>query len=211
MAKLPSVLSSLFETSLINEINRHAECRTFETGSILIESGEQISCVPIVVKGTIKITKQDEQSEQEVFLYYLREGDSCVAAFKNQLTPTYSSIRATAEEKTTVLILKKELIADWFLQYPDWRTFVLRTYQQRFDNLLGTVSSIAFKRLDERLWEYLMEKFALVKGRCIYVRHIDIAFDLNVSREAVSRLLKRLKNSGLVLLSRNKICLANTV
>ena len=71
--------------------------------------------------------------------------------------------------------------------------------------LLKTIDSIAFQKMDERLLAYLQNKAEKLHSKILHTTHQEIAYDLNASREAVSRLLKQLENDRYVSLGRNKI------
>ena len=50
-------------------------------------------------------------------------------------------------------------------KYPTWKSFVMNTIQSRFEELLHVVDQIAFKKLDERLIDYLNEKNTYSRGK----------------------------------------------
>lgn len=81
----------------------------------------------------------------------------------------------------------------------------MQTYDFRMMELVRTIDSIAFHHMDERLLAYLDKKAQATHSKVINATHQEIAYDLNASREAVSRLLKQLENDGRVKLGRNKI------
>jgi CRP/FNR family transcriptional regulator len=91
------------------------------------------------------------------------------------------------------------------MKYRDWRSFVMNTYRMRFEELLEALDSIAFLKMDERLWKYLREKANSLDTDEIGISHQDIAYDLNSSREVISRLLKQMERKGVLKLGRNKI------
>ncbi len=79
------------------------------------------------------------------------------------------------------------------------------SYDARMMELIKTIDIIAFKKMDERLLDYLEKKSAALKTNMLSVTHQEIAYDLNASREAVSRLLKQLERDGMLKLGRNRI------
>ena len=81
----------------------------------------------------------------------------------------------------------------------------MRSFNERFLELLKSIESIAFHKLDERLISYLKEKQRLSGSRLIKVSHYVIADELATSRVVISRLLKQLENEGRILLYRNEI------
>lgn len=210
--KLPTALTSQFEPALLAELDQFASIRTVEPGDILMESGLPIRYVPIVLDGSIKILRPGtDPDEGEMLLYYLNTSDSCALSFNSLLTGQLSQIRAVVEEKAQVLMIPAEAADDWMSRYPRWRAFVFQTYQKRFDSLLETLDSVAFRQMDERLLSYLHRRTALTGSHTLYTTHEEIARDLNTSREVISRLLRQLEKQQQVRLSRNKITLNSPV
>jgi CRP/FNR family transcriptional regulator len=95
----------------------------------------------------------------------------------------------------------------WMMKYVTWKNFILQTYSNRFEELVNTIDSIAFRLMDERLEEYLTEKSKVRNSKELHITHQEISQDLHSSREAVSRLLKKLEQMGRLTLHRNKIIL----
>jgi len=94
---------------------------------------------------------------------------------------------------------------DWMNKYPTWKSFVMNTIQSRFEELLHVVDQIAFKKLDERLIDYLNEKVKVSGSTLLNLSHLEISRDLATSRVVISRLLKQLENQNKLLLYRNQI------
>ncbi len=81
----------------------------------------------------------------------------------------------------------------------------MRGFNERFIELLRSIESIAFHKLDDRLVAYLKEKKRLSGSSVIKVSHHLIADELATSRVVISRLLKQLENSRKIILYRNEI------
>ena len=71
--------------------------------------------------------------------------------------------------------------------------------------LLETIDTLAFKRVDERLLKHLQDKAKVNHDDTIQTTHQDIAYDLNTSRVVISRLLKKLENERKIKMRRNSI------
>lgn len=91
------------------------------------------------------------------------------------------------------------------LDQPALLTYMFQIYHKRFGELLDLVDAVAFKKMDDRLLQYLEKKSELTGSRSIHLTHEQIALELGTVREVVSRLLKQMESKGLVVLSRNKI------
>ena len=203
---LTTRLTYPFEPALLAQIEQVAQLRTVEPGTVMMEPGQAIRHVPIVLEGSVKIMRPNEDAG-ELLLYYLNPTDSCALSISGLLSGENSPILAIVEEWAQILMIPVEYAESWMGQYPSWRKFVFQTYQKRFDNLLQIFDLVAFRQLDERLLTYLARKVQLTGGHHLYITHEDIAYDLNTSREVISRLLKQLERLGRVSLARNKISL----
>lgn len=197
-------LENLFESELIKEINEIGINKKFEEGDIIIDLGEIIKYIPIVISGIIKILKEDI-NEKELLLYYLNPGDSCSVSMNCCLSNKKSEIRAVAEKQTEIILFPNNKMEEWLVKYPSWRSFVLNSYNNRIDELFKTINLIAFENLDERLTSYLEKKSIINKSNILNVKHKEIADDLNTSRVVISRLLKKLENKNYLKINRKSV------
>jgi len=167
--------------------------------------GSYVKAVPLLVKGSIKVVREDEEDGKELLLYFLKAGETCSMSFSCCMMDKRSDIRTTAEDDSTLIAIPIKYVNDWMSLYPSWRNFVMRSYDNRMQILVKTLDNIAFKKMDERLWDYLIKRSEAHNSKTIHSTHHEIANDLNASREAVSRLLKQLEKKGVLILERNKI------
>lgn len=70
----------LFEEELLQEINQVGTFKEVPEGFKLIEIGEYIKSMPLLVSGAIKILREDENGD-ELLLYFLERGDTCCYDF----------------------------------------------------------------------------------------------------------------------------------
>ena len=116
-----------------------------------------------------------------------------------------SDIKATAETEVEYISIPIEVMDEWLVKFPTWKSFVMRTIRNRFNELLQVIDQLAFQKLDERLVHYLKEKSKATGSSLINLSHEEIATGMASSREVISRLLKKLENDKKVLLYRNQI------
>jgi CRP/FNR family transcriptional regulator len=192
------------EKGLQEEIASLGRLMQFPADTVIMEVGQYVKLVPLVIKGVIKVSREDENGG-ELFLYYLNEGETCSMSFTCCMMNKKSEIRTIAEEDTQIIGIPVRFVDEWMTKYQSWKNFVMQTYDQRMVELIRTIDSIAFHHMDVRLLEYLQKKAQATQSKMINATHQDIAYDLNASREAISRLLKQLENEGKLKLSRNKI------
>ena len=192
------------EKGLQEEIAEVGQLMHFNAGELIMDFGTYIRLVPLVISGSIKVLTQDEEGN-ELLLYFLEAGQSCSMSFTCCMTHKKSIIKTVAEDKTTLIGIPIQYMDPWMSKYQSWKNFVMLSYDQRMREFVQTIDAIAFRKMDERLLDYLNKK-AIASGSLVFeVTHRDIASDLHASREAISRLLKALEKDGRVKLSRNKI------
>lgn len=197
-------LPFITDSNLLSAIEKEAKVMVFEAGQTIIDKGQYIKIVPIIIQGSVKVLRTDEDGH-ELFLYYIEGGETCAVSLTCCSTSTPSSIKAVAEEKTTILGVPVRKHEEWANEYRQWKDFVALTYQKRFQELLLTIDAIAFQKMDERLLSYLATKSGQLKSLELAVTHQEIASELGSSREVISRLLKQLEKKKLVELGRNII------
>ncbi|MEP7141599.1 MAG: Crp/Fnr family transcriptional regulator [Ferruginibacter sp.] len=202
--KNTTIFDSIFEPALVIEMFQFGEIKHYKEGDIIMDYGKYVRMMPIVIKGTIKVFRMDENAK-EILLYYLSSNESCSMAYSCCVEAKKSEIKAIAEEDVELIAIPHIKLDEWLCKYPSWKNYIMRSFNERFLELLKSIESIAFHKLDERLIAYLAEKMRLSGSSVIKASHYLIADELATSRVVVSRLLKQLENDGRILLYRNEI------
>ncbi len=196
--------ADVFEAQLIDEMCKVATIVDFKEGDILIDIGEYIRRMPLLLSGAIKIMREDND-EGELLLYFLESGDTCAMTLACCLGETQSEIRAVAETNGSVAMIPIQKMEEWLGKYKSWRNFVFTSYNKRLSEMLTAIDSLAFMNMEQRLMSYLREKSKINNSRELIATHQEIAYELNTSRVVISRLLKASENQGKIRLNRNMI------
>jgi CRP/FNR family transcriptional regulator len=196
------------EPELVDAIANVAKEVDVKEGDSIIKIGEFIKSTPLITKGLLKIVRQDDEGH-EILLYYLDGGNTCVMTVTCCMKQEKSKIKAIAEIDTHLLLIPFHYMDEWMRNFRSWRNFILQTYSARFEEMLSALDSVAFESLDTRLLRYLSDREQALDTHEFHITHQQIAQELNSSREAVSRLLKKLENSGNIQLGRNRIKIIN--
>lgn len=194
----------LFEEELLQEINSSGVFKEFPAGFKLMEIGEYIKYMPLLISGSIKILREDNNGD-ELLLYYIERGDTCAMTLSCCIGQAKSQIRAVAEADTKLIMVPVQKMEEWMGKYKSWQNFIIQSYHSRMMELLEAVDTVAFLKMDERILKYLQDKAKVLGNDEIQVTHQEIAHDLHTSRVVVSRLLKKLENLGKINLNRNYI------
>jgi len=197
-------LKSIFETGLFTELQEKAIFLSASEGDTILRAGETIRVVPIVLSGTVKVSRTDDDGH-ELLLYYICSDESCAMTLASSMQQSTSEIKAVADDAVELLAIPVAVSEDWYVRYPSWRQFVMKTIKDRFNEMLKAIDQIAFQKLDERLIHYLKEKSRVNHSSLINLSHERIAAELATSRVVISRLLKKLENDKKLLLYRNQI------
>ena len=194
----------LNEPELLNEMQEQGVYKKVDEGDSLMDIGNYIKSMPLLISGTIKVVREDAEGN-EILLYYLNGGETCAMTLTCCMGTTQSEIRAVAIEDAEMIMIPVQCMEDWMKKYKSWMGFVMLSYQMRFEEMLKVVDSIAFMKMDERLWQYLVNRSTELDNKVIQGTHQEMASDLNSSREVISRLLKQLEKLGRIKLGRNKV------
>lgn len=192
--------------STLNKLKEHSVTKTFAEGDIIMNEHSYIRSIPIVLKGSIRVMRTDEEGG-EILLYYIRPGESCIMSFMGAMHGQPSMIKAIAEEEVEILFIPVEKSTAFIKENSEWLEYIFQLYHKRFEELLDVVNAVTFQKTDKRILHFLQEKKKLSNSSDINITHQQLAEELGTSRVVVSRLLKQMETDGLVSLGRNKISL----
>lgn len=192
--QMPSTLALIEEQGLL---------RSLQEGQELLQPGEFVKSIPLVLSGTLKVLRESEEGH-ELFLYYLIPGETCAMALTCCGSQKESTLRIVAEEQSIIIQISFRLLES-LEAHKDWKDFISQNYAHRFSEMLKVIDSIAFQKMDVRLEQLLVTKTMQLKNKFILQTHQEIANELGTSREVISRLLKQMEKQGIVILHRNRI------
>lgn len=204
MTQLKQVFPDLYEESVRNAIEKEGVVMELKAGEYLMDIGGYIKYIPLVVSGMLKVMREDSDGH-ELLLYYIRPGETCAMSLTCCMGDARSTVRAEVEEDAVIVAIPVRFMDQWTNEYQSWKSFVMHTYQRRYEELLKTIDGIAFQKLDDRLERAIKEKSVSTGQAVLNITHQELANELNSSREVISRLLKQMEKKGRVKLGRNKI------
>jgi len=198
----------LFEEDLIAEIAQIGKIKSLKRGDTLMEIGSYIKHMPLLFKGSIKIVREDNDGN-ELLLYFLETGDTCAFSLTCCIGNKKSEIKAIIVEDAEMVLIPVQKMEEWICKYQTWKNFVFESYNLRLEEMLETIDTLAFMKMDQRLYKFLTDKVKLIGSTNIENTHQEIAHNLNTSRVVISRLLKQLENEKKIKLHRNRIEVLN--
>ena len=168
-------------------------------GAQLFEEGRPCTHYPLLVEGIIRATKVSPDG-QEILLYRLNPGESCVITVVALLGETPYPAAAVAETRLSLYGLPRSLFLELILKSPPFRVFVFGFLSERMTHLMALIDDVAFRRVDQRLALRLLHR-----PQPLTVTHQMLADELGTTREVVSRTLESFQESGMVRLGRKRI------
>ena len=195
MKSLKEYLQYLPE-EFVNELEQYGVVKDFIADTEILREGQYVKFVPLVLEGVVKVFTRHE--DKELLLYYIESGESCIMSFNAGLKNSPSKVFAIAEENTKLLLLPANKLSQWVRNFPSLNDLFYSLYDQRYTSLLDTINHLLYNRLDQRLYNYLLEMCKQKNSKMLTVRHRQIATELGTVREVISRVMKKLEHEGKV-------------
>ncbi|MEZ5018497.1 MAG: Crp/Fnr family transcriptional regulator [Flavipsychrobacter sp.] len=195
-----------FSPQMKEKLYEYGTIKTYKEGEMIMNEDSYIHAIPIVLQGSIRVMRADEDG-RELLLYYIKPGESCIMSFLGGIHQDKSKVKAIAEEEVEILFISVEKTRELLKDHTEWLDYIFKLYHKRFEELLSVVNAVAFKKIDDRILDFLKEKKKLSNSSEIHITHQELADELGTARVVVSRLLKQMEHEGLVTLGRNKIVL----
>jgi CRP/FNR family transcriptional regulator len=195
---------NIFEEALIDEIVDVGYFDKIKKGKLLIDIGDYLTHIPLILNGVIKIMRQEGNGD-ELALYFLEPGDTCAISFANCLNRKQSIFKGIVEVNVEAVFIPVEVIDNWLAKYKTWRHFIIDSYHFRLLEMVESIDSLAFMKMKERIWKYLSDRVKVSNDYDLEITHQEIAFDLNSSRVVISRIVKILHEEGKIFSTRSKV------
>jgi len=186
-------------------ISEEASLQTVSKGKLMTRTGNNLRNIVLIADGHMKVYREGEDGD--IFLYYLQGGSACAMSLICASKQETSEVMITALENSKVILLPLSAMEKLMKTHKNWYQFVIETYRSRFEELLSAFDSVVFKKLDERVLEYLNSHADRSGTRVLNITHQQIADDLHSTREVISRLLKTMEQKNMLSISRNTITL----
>ncbi len=178
----------------------------FPEGAVVFGQGRSPESLLLLLEGTVRVQHLSEGG-REIVLYRVHGGESCVMTTACLLTHQAYSAEGIAETPVRAVSIPRRVFDDLVATSKTFREFVFSTYSQRLIDLFLVIEEVAFRRLDIRLAQRLLQ---LCRGTgAVALTHQQLAAELGSAREVISRQLAEFQRRGWVRLSRGKVKIAD--
>ncbi|TET86783.1 MAG: Crp/Fnr family transcriptional regulator [Sulfurovum sp.] len=168
--------------------------------TLLFYQGDICDNILWLTKGEVRLYTQSDEIE-EITLYTLHAGEQCIVNTASLLSQTESIASAQTVTDIEGYLIDVESVKELAKLSDVYQSYLFSLYQLRFSALTTLINDIKFKRLDERILEWLEKR----NTKIVETTHEQLANELGSSRVVISRLLKVLESKGNVILHRGKI------
>lgn len=187
----------------LDRILAASSVRTVKAGAALFSSGSPCSGFPMVLSGTVRVTRINPQG-REVQLYRVKPGESCIMSTGCLLGDIEYGATGIAESDVKLVVLPPALFNQLMSENVTFRHYVFALFSERLAGMMELVEAVTFQRLDRRLAALLLER-----GKVVHASQQKLADDIGTVREMVGRVLRNFEDRGLVALGREQVRVIN--
>jgi CRP/FNR family transcriptional regulator len=203
-AYLRANFPGLRDDRLREDIALHGTLHQFDEGSVILKVGQYLDHIPLVSKGGVKVIRHTG-NHQNIFLYFIRPEETCAITLSSCLKRQTSRVHAYTVAPTEIVLLPVERVYYYTKHFSGWNEFTLKSFREKFDDIMDALDWLAFEPLKTRIMRYLEDSAQLRGQNNLTITHIELATDMGASRVSVSRVLKELEQEGSIRLERNMI------
>ncbi len=175
------------------------------TGTVVFGPGHEPENMLLLLEGTVRV-QQTSESGREIVLYRVRAGESCVLTTACLLAHEDYTAEGIAETDVVASAIPRAVFDDLVARSEQFRQFVFNAYSRRITDLFMIIEEVAFRRMDIRLAQKLLE---LEQDGAVQTTHQKMAAELGTAREVISRQLSEFHRRGWVAQSRGVIEITN--
>ena len=170
-------------------------------GTVIFGPGKSPENLLLLLDGTVRV-QQLAENGREVVLYRVTAGESCVLTTACMLAYEDYAAEGIAETDITAAAIPRAVFDDLVATSKDFRTFVFTAYSRRITDLFHVIEDIAFRRMDIRLAQKILER---AEDDVLRATHAQLAAQLGTAREVISRQLAEFQRRDWVSLGRGTL------
>lgn len=193
----PALLETLATSSEVTSIKKNAA---------IINMGEAPKNLVLLLEGSIRV-QQVSDSGREILLYRVNDGNSCILTAACVLAYEGYAAEVIAETDVKAVLIPRDVFDEMLGASKEFRYFVLSAFSKRLTDLFQVIEEVAFKRIDHRLAQKLMDLSQ--DGATVKATHQVLASELGCVREVVSRQMAEFQTRGWILQHRGQIEVTN--
>ncbi len=192
---------------LQEQLKQYAILKKIPAGEFIFIEKDNCTFFALLLSGRVRVFKEGE-SGREVTLYRFEKGESCILTVSCILSDSLYPAIAVAEEDSEAFLIPANVFREWISKFDAWRKYVFEILAKRLSSVIMVVEEVAFKRVDSRIAELLLNNPPDEAG-IVNLTHQQIAAEIGTSREVVTRIIKDLEHEMLISSTRGQISILN--
>ncbi|MBD7912352.1 MULTISPECIES: Crp/Fnr family transcriptional regulator [Clostridium] len=184
------------------EIVKTINHKEYAKGDVIFSEGDVASTLYFINEGKIKIYKYTKDGKEQI-LYILSEGD--FFGELDLIKPSKYGFNSKAIVDTKICTLSKDEMKDLMVRNPEISIKVLETVGERLSNVENLAQNLATNDVDSRMAYLLidlLEKYGEITDKNVSIMlplsREDMANYIGVTRETISRKLKKFEDEELI-------------
>jgi CRP/FNR family transcriptional regulator len=194
------------EPAVRNRLLERARVVSVPAGERIFGVGKRPENLLLLLSGTVRV-QQTSDTGREIVLYRIHAGESCVLTTASLLAQETYSAEGVAETNVSAVAIPRAVFDDLVANSKSFRDFIFTAYSRRITDLFYVIDEVAFRRIDIRLAQKLLE--LQDDNHALHATHQQLAAELGTAREVISRQLQEFQRRGWVELSRGEVRLTH--
>lgn len=162
-------------------------------GNFLFFQGDQADNLHILLSGRVKVYKTNLRFEEIVINFF--EDGSSIAEMPFFENIQYPATAVVESKEAVLLIFSRQNFKKVIEKYPEILYRFISSLAKKIKNLDSQIENIALLSSEQRIAKYILEHWIKFKD----LKRKDIAFQLNITPEHLSRVLNKFKKLGIEL------------
>ena len=136
---------SFHQKELDTEFHDIAKTMYLNAGQELLRENSYVHAIPILNSGLLGVYRTDQDGE-EILLYYIKPGESCIMSFLSGIHNDTSKVKAVAEEDSELILIPVDKVSAWVKKYPEWTDYIFKLYHRNPTQVDREKTPKAFER-----------------------------------------------------------------
>lgn len=200
-ARKNSLFSGNCDASL-DHLEEHKSCSYFKKNQPLFIEGSFPRGVYCLNQGKVKVFARGDEGKEQI-IHIAKEGE--IIGFRAMFSGEMYKVSATALEDANICFISKDDFLDMIDTNPTLRNGIMRELSKELGDRAVFITNMAQKSVRERLASALIILDDVYSGEEINLTREDMANFVGTATETLIRLLKDLKEEGVIEIHTRKL------
>lgn len=188
-------MNLMYPETLPDEVRQSIAVQSIEAKTLLFQQGEQADYLYIITQGRLRLMRYLDDGKTVTF-QIAQPGDGVAEVV---LMADFYPCTAVAEVDSQVIAYPKQVILNSFRNYPDLTEHLIHILLRKIESLKFRLELRDIRAAHERVLQYLRQLAAPNSSVITVDRPFkDVAADLGITPETLSRALSRLEQDGAI-------------